>query len=322
MNATRTARAALTQITEPGNTLTRTLITTLGPTTALAVIASGGEITDAERSEIESNLPRTSDEESDFDLDAGIRQLLERAGTDSLETLLEIGERHLSEVARLGGGLLIPENEGWPSQLNDLAVPPVGLWYRGDIGAGLPELGKAMAIVGSRDTTAYGSGLAEEFASDLAAHGVCVVSGGAYGIDADAHRGALDGSKSGMATIAVLASGVDRFYPAGNYELLETVTARGLLVSEVAPGVGPSRSRFLHRNRIIAALSGAVLVVEARWRSGAMNTAQHARDLGRAVGAVPGSVYSLNSAGCHRLLRDSGAVCVTDGREVLDLLKK
>jgi DNA processing protein len=145
---------------------------------------------------------------------------------------------------------------------------------------------------------------------------VIVVSGAAYGIDACAHRGALS---AGGATVAVLACGVDRPYPRGNEELIERIAAEGAVVSEVPPGSSPTRWRFVTRNRLIAALSGVTVVVEAGWRSGASITAREAGDLGREVAAVPGPVTSATSAGCHRLLRE-GAVCVTDVGEVLELL--
>ena len=122
-----------------------------------------------------------------------------------------------------------------------------------------------------------------------------------------------------MPTIAVMAGGVDRFYPSGNEDLLRAVCNQGAVLAEVPPGSAPTRYRFLQRNRLIAALSAVTVVVEARWRSGALNTAHHAETLGRAVGAVPGSVHSANSAGCHRLLRDGGAVCVTDAGEIAEL---
>ena len=122
-----------------------------------------------------------------------------------------------------------------------------------------------------------------------------------------------------MPTIAVMAGGVDRFYPSGNEDLLRAVCNQGAVLAEVPPGSAPTRYRFLQRNRLIAALAAVTVVVEARWRSGALNTAHHAETLGRSVGAVPGSVHSANSAGCHRLLRDGGAVCVTDAAEVAEL---
>jgi DNA processing protein len=158
-----------------------------------------------------------------------------------------------------------------------------------------------------------------DFAYSLAQRGFTVVSGGAYGIDAHAHRAALAGGAGAVPTIAVMAGGVDRFYPSGNEDLLRAVCNQGAVLAEVPPGSAPTRYRFLQRNRLIAALSAVTVVVEARWRSGALNTAHHAETLGRAVGAVPGSVHSANSAGCHRLLRDGGAVCVTDAAEVAEL---
>jgi DNA processing protein len=146
---------------------------------------------------------------------------------------------------------------------------------------------------------------------------VCVVSGGAYGIDAAAHRGAV---ARGGRTVVALAGGVDRAYPAGNARLLDAVVeAGGALLSEVPPGSLPTKSRFLARNRLIAAAGRATVVVEAAWRSGAMSTAHHAARLLRPVGAVPGPVTSMASAGCHRLLREGVAVCVTDVAEVREL---
>ena len=157
-------------------------------------------------------------------------------------------------------------------------------------------------------------------AYSLAQRGFTIISGGAYGIDAHAHRAALAGNPSGsLPTIAVMAGGVDRFYPSGNEDLLRAVANQGAVLAEVPPGSAPTRYRFLQRNRLIAALASVTVVVEARWRSGALNTAHHAETLGRAVGAVPGSVHSANSAGCHRLLREGGAVCVTDAGEIAEL---
>ena len=117
-----------------------------------------------------------------------------------------------------------------------------------------------------------------------------------------------------------MAGGLDRFYPAGNEDLLYQVHREGLLISEVAPGSTPTRWRFLQRNRLIAALCAATIVTEARWRSGALSTAHHATEMGREVGAVPGSVYSANSAGCHRLIREGAAALITDAAEVLELI--
>lgn len=228
-------------------------------------------------------------------------------------------ERDLATMARLGGRLIIPSDDLWPAQLADLGIQePISLWWRGQEQS-LPGAATAVAVVGSRDSTSYGASVTGDIAYSLAQRGFTVVSGGAYGIDAHAHRAALAGASDALPTIAVMAGGVDRFYPSGNEDLLRAVCNQGAVLAEVPPGSAPTRYRFLQRNRIIAALSAVTVVVEARWRSGALNTAHHAETLGRAVGAVPGSVHSANSAGCHRLLRDGGAVCVTDAAEVAEL---
>ncbi|WP_307275294.1 DNA-processing protein DprA [Arthrobacter sp. W4I7] len=228
-------------------------------------------------------------------------------------------ERDLATMARLGGRLIIPSDELWPIQLSDLGIQePLCLWWRGQEQP-LPGADKCMALVGSRDSTSYGASVTGDIAYSLAQRGFTVVSGGAYGIDAHAHRAALAGASAAVPTIAVMAGGVDRFYPSGNEDLLRAVCNQGAVIAEVPPGSAPTRYRFLQRNRLIAAMSAVTVVVEARWRSGALNTAHHAETLGRAVGAVPGSVHSANSAGCHRLLRDGGAVCVTDAAEVAEL---
>ncbi|MFM9274759.1 DNA-processing protein DprA [Pseudarthrobacter sp. NKDBFgelt] len=228
-------------------------------------------------------------------------------------------ERDLATMARLGGRLIIPSDELWPVQLADLGIQePICLWWRGQEQP-LPGAATSIALVGSRDSTSYGAAVTGDLAYSLAQRGFTVVSGGAYGIDAHAHRAALAGASGAVPTIAVMAGGVDRFYPSGNEDLLRAVCNQGAVLAEVPPGSAPTRYRFLQRNRIIAALSAVTVVVEARWRSGALNTAHHAETLGRAVGAVPGSVHSANSAGCHRLLRDGGAVCVTDAAEVAEL---
>jgi DNA processing protein len=228
-------------------------------------------------------------------------------------------ERDLATMQRLGGRMIIPEDDLWPGQLADLGLhEPICLWWRGTE-MELPPAAKSIALVGSRDSTSYGAAVTGDLAYSLAQRGFTVVSGGAYGIDAHAHRAALAGGSGAMPTIAVMAGGVDRFYPSGNEDLLRAVANQGAVLAEVPPGSAPTRYRFLQRNRLIAALAAVTVVVEARWRSGALNTAHHAESLGRAVGAVPGSVHSANSAGCHRLLRDGGAVCVTDAGEIVEL---
>lgn len=227
---------------------------------------------------------------------------------------LDEGIDHVFDVARRARlRLLSPDDPHWPRGLDDLGVhAPHALWVRGSLTAARP----AVALVGARAATVYGGHVAAEFASDLARRGVVVVSGAAYGIDGTAHRAAL---AAGGETIAVLAGGCDRAYPSAHAHLLARVAESGGVVSEVAPGTAPTRWRFLQRNRLIAAIADAVVVVEAGARSGTLNTAGHAAEIGRPLGAVPGPVTSAASAGCHDLLRNYDARCVTDADEVLEL---
>ena len=212
-------------------------------------------------------------------------------------------------------GFVMPGDPLWPAALDDLGdTRPLGLWFRGD-GKVLARAGAA--VVGSRDSSPYGVKIATDVAYELADSGVNVVSGGAFGIDVAAHRGAL--AADGY-TVAVSACGVDRYYPASHADLyLEILRRGGAVCSEAPPGAAPHKHRFLSRNRIIAALSRAVVVVEAPFRSGALSTAHHAMTIGRPVGAFPGPVTSPRSSGCHRLLRE-GAACVTQTGEVLELM--
>lgn len=212
-------------------------------------------------------------------------------------------------------GFVMPGDPLWPAALDDLGdTRPLGLWFRGD-GKVLARAGAA--VVGSRDSSPYGVKIATDVAYELADSGVNVVSGGAFGIDVAAHRGAL--AADGY-TVAVSACGVDRYYPASHADLyLEILRRGGAICSEAPPGAAPHKHRFLSRNRIIAALSRAVVVVEAPFRSGAISTAHHAMSIGRPVGAFPGPITSPRSSGCHRLLRE-GAACVTQTREVLELM--
>lgn len=217
---------------------------------------------------------------------------------------------------RVGATFLIPTDELWPASVDDLDVhAPLGLWVRGD--AGLLCAASSVAVVGARAATGYGEHVTGELAAEVALAGVVTVSGGAYGIDGAAHRATL---AVGGGTIAVLAGGVDRVYPAGHANLLASIARDGAVVSELPLGVGPTKWRFLLRNRIIAALAQATVVVEAGWRSGSLNTAAHAASLGRPLGAVPGPITSPASAGCHRLLREFDAMCITSASDVEELI--
>ncbi|MBK8076284.1 MAG: DNA-protecting protein DprA [Kineosporiaceae bacterium] len=223
--------------------------------------------------------------------------------------------RDLTVAARFGGGVLVPGDPDWPVGLDDLGISrPVCLWVRGPMPVA-PSCARSVAVVGARTATYYGTDLTSSIVLGCVEAGFTVISGGAYGIDAAAHRVAL--AAQGR-TLAVLANGIDRFYPSGNDRLLRQVAEQGCVLSEVPPGSSPTRFRFLQRNRLIAAMATTTVVVEAAWRSGAQNTANHALGLGRPVGACPGPVTSALSAGCHRLLRN-GAVCVCDAGEVVEL---
>ncbi|MFC8408955.1 DNA-processing protein DprA [Arthrobacter sp. NPDC057259] len=308
----RTARAALSRLMEPQDAAGLALVRAVGAEDALR-IATG---------QLKAG-PSTEQEITGLLAEAGAGGGWSGLGMAFKRWAPRVPDlapaRDLATMQRLDGRLLIPSDQLWPAQLADLGLQqPLCLWWRG-VEQELPPPAKAVAIVGSRDSTSYGSSVTADLAYALAQRGFTIVSGGAYGIDAHAHRAALAGA-TGLPTVAVMAGGVDRFYPSGNEDLLRTVANQGAVLAEVPPGSAPTRYRFLQRNRIIAALAGATVVVEARWRSGALNTAHHAETLGRAVGAVPGSVHSANSAGCHRLLREGGAVCVTDAAEIAELV--
>ncbi|MGB7449262.1 MAG: DNA-processing protein DprA [Ornithinimicrobium sp.] len=233
-------------------------------------------------------------------------------------------DRDLYVTSAVGAAVIFPEDPQWPPGLQALVHPPWCLWVKAegsgggrasrDIGA---MVARSVAVVGARASTSYGEFVASEMASGLGIRGFTVVSGAAFGIDAAAHRGALavDGH-----TIAVVASGVDRAYPAAHQSLIERIAEVGAVVSEVPPGSAPTRSRFLARNRLIAALATGTVVVEAGLRSGARSTVSAAVELCRPVGAVPGPVTSMVSAGCHEDLRAGRALLVTDAAEVAELV--
>ncbi|WP_241384233.1 DNA-processing protein DprA [Rhodococcus sp. CH91] len=237
---------------------------------------------------------------------------------------LDTAASDLARVARAGGRLVTPDDDEWPAwQLlafdtlgtaTDTDGPPIALWVWGE--RRLDELTeRSVGIVGTRAASGYGEHVTTEIASDLASDGWTVISGAAFGVDAAAHRAVLG---VGGATVAVLACGVDRAYPAAHARLLQRIAETGLVISEYPPGTTPARYRFLARNRVIAALSAGIVVVEAGWRSGARNTAAWARRLSRPVGAVPGPVTSAASQGCHRMIREGEARLVGTARDVLE----
>ena len=220
----------------------------------------------------------------------------------------------LAGCERGGIRLVCPGDPGWPPGLDDLGTArPCALWVRGtaDLRACCE---KFLSIVGARAATAYGTHVATEIAAELAGMGWAIVSGAAYGADAAAHHGVL---AAGGVTIAVLACGPDVSYPRTHRGLLADIAASGAVVSEYPPGRSPSRPRFLARNRVIAAMARGTVVVEAATRSGTLVTARNASDLSRPLMAVPGPVTSAMSAGCHSLIREGRAVCVTSAADIV-----
>jgi len=293
------ARAIWSVLVEPGDRVAGALIAAVGVVAGAHMVidhASPAVLSTATRGEIDADAARE-----------GLKRWSERLrAADVL--------RSLDSAARCGARMLVPGDAQWPEGLDALGdSPPVLLWARGDC-----ELLRrpAVAIVGARAATGYGEHVAMELAAGLSARDVVVVSGGAYGIDGMAHRAALAG---GGATIAVLAGGIDRLYPAGHEALLTRVAEHGLLLSEVPCGTPPTKWRFLQRNRLIAALAQATVVVEAGRRSGSLNTARHALGMGRPVGIVPGPITSAASAGCHAILRAEPVTCVTSTTEIMQL---
>jgi DNA processing protein len=298
VNAEREARMTLAALSEPSDIITGTLVARLGAAATVQLLTSGVRLPNGV-DPAEGELWR--------------RRLAPRINPGQIDQIRADMERHDLR-------LLTPEDIDWPGELQQLGVSaPIALWLKGDPSQLSAPLPGRVTIVGARAATAYGSQVATELASELASQGRVILAGGAYGIDESAHRAATV-SYPGT-TIAVLATGLDRLYPAGHEQLFERIEqSGGLLVSELPPGSAPTRWRFLQRNRILAALSGATVVVEAGHRSGSLNVAGQAHSLGRPVGAVPGPVTSPASAGCHRLIQEGIASLVTDAQDVTDLL--
>jgi DNA processing protein len=217
-------------------------------------------------------------------------------------------------IEKCGAHFIIPGDEQWPLRVDELECPPIGLIVKGNL-----EIlsNPSLAIVGTRNPTPYGVRIAGDFAAGFVDREWDIVSGGAYGIDSAAHRGALVAEGR---TIAVIASGIDLQYPSGNTRLFEEICENGAIVTEVMPGVPALPHRFLIRNRIIAALSQATLVVEAAFRSGSLRTARDAAELMRPVMAIPGPINSPSSEGCHRLIGERAAELVTSVADAIELI--
>ena len=285
--AERAARAAWSRIAEPADERALALVAEHGPVEALRLVRSG-----------DPTVPDV------------FRMRVERFGADAEPDAL------LAAARALDATVVCPGDPEWPVRVDDHPFPPLCLWVLGD-----PDLSRlaerSVSVVGARSSTAYGNTVASGLGAGLAERGWTLVSGAAFGIDAAAHRGAL--SVDG-ATVAVLAGGVDRPYPLAHTTLLTRIAEVGAVISEVAPGLAPTKPRFLLRNRLIATISRGVVVVEAALRSGSLNTARTAAEIGRPVGVVPGPVTSMMSAGCHQARRDGLAEIVTDVDEVVDLV--
>ena len=232
-----------------------------------------------------------------------------------ISTLRQLsGDQVLSEIAANDARLITPIDDDWPEQVNDLAAPPIGLILKGNISA-LHQ--PSLAIVGTRNPTSYGARIAGDFAAGFADREWAIVSGGAYGIDSYAHKGAL--IAEGV-TVAVIASGIDINYPAGNTRLFAEICESGAMVTEFMPGQRALPHRFLTRNRLIASLSKATLVVEAAFRSGSLRTARDAAEIFRPVMAIPGPINSPTSEGCHRLIGERAAEIVTSVADAVEFV--
>ncbi len=297
----RAARIALALLVEPGNRALGVLTRSVGPVEALARVRSGAvpdEVRDVTRSRMSTMDPE------------------------------QLVARELETAGRVGARIITPEDDEWPPQLEDLAAisqqgcgtvdrdtdPPHAIWLRGNWR--LREVcERSVGIVGSRASTSYGDHVAADLAYGLSERDWTVVSGGAYGIDAAAHRGALAASGT---TVAVLACGVDRPYPPSHRMLFDRIAESGLLLSEWPPGAEPHRHRFLVRNRVIAALTRGTVLVEANLRSGGRTTVRRARQLGRAVMVVPGPVTSALHSGAHEELRVEGTILVARTDHVVE----
>ncbi len=299
------ARVAWSGLGEPGDRAVGLLCSALGPAEALRHVVTGTAPADIARL-----LPDTLEEDAtEVVAEALVRWAPRLSQSEALA--------HLERAQRIGARVVTPSAQGWVPGLDDLGLhAPSALWLRGN-----PELlasaARSISLVGARASTGYGEHVTMELVNGLVDAGVSIVSGAAYGIDGMAHRAAL---ASGGITLAVLAGGIDRLYPSGHDALLQRIIEDGLVITELPCGFAPTKWRFLQRNRLIAAISQATVVVEAGWRSGSLNTVHHALELHRPLGVVPGPVTSASSAGCHRLLRETPAVCVTSATEVLEFI--
>lgn len=305
------SQVAWSLLCEPGDGTAGLLIDQLGPSFALQLIIKRSTARDMLQALRKAGHLVDGDSEKKLlsDLADGLEKWTPRL---SFQNLLNSLKLH----ARIGGKIIFEHETEWPAGLLDLGVHrPRMLWYRGNRSA-IASARKSISIVGSRACTSYGESSTHEMVSAAASAGVAVISGGAYGIDAAAHRAAL---AHGTPTIAILAGGLDSLYPRGNTQLHNRIIAEGALLSEVAPTVTPSKWRFLQRNRLIAAAAQCTLVVEAGLKSGARNTATHAANLQRQVFAIPGQITAPASQGCNLLIANKVAELIQSPADLLEM---
>lgn len=302
------ARAAWTGIAEPGDRGAGLLVAALGAATALSALIQQWP---TERiAEAVDPTARAGRDALAHEISAALARWRPRVNSAA-------AVRSLQSAARIGCRLAVPGDAAWPLGVDDLGVhAPIALWWRGRQES-MTAIARSFALVGARAATGYGEHVAMEASAGLVDRGFAIVSGAAYGIDGMVHRAAI---ASNGVTVAFLAGGLDRFYPSGHDALLTRIVETGAVISELPCGAAPTRWRFLQRNRLIATSSQATVVLEAGNRSGSLNTAGHAAAAGRPLGAVPGPVTSPASAGCHRLLRDFDARCVTNAAEMAELV--
>ncbi|WP_172979644.1 DNA-processing protein DprA [Agromyces agglutinans] len=293
----RDARMVLAAVSEPADVITSTLIARVGAVSTVELIAN------------RLSLP------SDIDTAEGElwrRRLAPRIHPDELDQ-----QRAAMDAANLR--VLTPADADWPTELNQLgSTAPIALWLHGAPESLHAPLPGRVTITGAQAATAYGSHLARELAADLSRRGRVILAGSSHGIDADAHFGALAAGPT--ATIAVLASGLGRPQSAGHDDFHERIASGGgLLISELPPGASPTRWRFLQRGRLLAALAGSTVVVEAGRRSASLNVAAIAHALGRPVAALPGPLTSPTSAGTHALIQSGTATLITGADDLIRL---
>lgn len=313
----RAARLALAHLVEPGNRELGLLVREVGAPEALLMAVHGGGVSEALGGAVQARLDA-----------AGLGTRGGPAGAWAERVADALAETMTARAGELGARMITAADDEWPRALDDLTRvsregadalrrdtdPPLCLWLRGPVSLA-EALERAVSVVGARAVTGYGEFVASEFAFGLAERGWTVVSGGALGVDVTAHRGAL---AAGGVTCAVLACGIDQVYPVSNAAVFERITEEGILLTEWPPGTRPHKTRFLTRNRVIAAATRGTVMVEAGSRSGARNTLGYARRLERSAMVVPGPITSAMSVGCHVELRTPGTVPVTRVDEIIE----